>query len=977
MSLAVLAQHMASKGRNGDSMLVHMTPGEVHGLHALALAHGGQLTINPETGLPEANFLKKLLPMIAGFALGPAGFGLMSSLGAAATVGGVTALATGSLQKGLMAGLGAYGGAGLAEGLSALGTQEAASKLAEQGIAAGAQENARDALLARAAEQTAIPTGLDALKAGISQAVRDPSSLVGALGGGKQALQYAAMAAAPIMADQSVPTVTKSPGETGYIRPFVYDAATFGQGPQGLQALAPVPANQISYGPPPGGANGGLVALANGGWTGDIPGIGDPRREEFETYFASQMSAKDFAAQQENPRSVLSGDFQAALAGSAASQGEMRRQGIAPITPGSFTTGTLEAASDYLNNINSQRLAGGHLKTDFDWLPLVKDYMAQTLAGNASGAAAAATRLDTIGINFNDPAIRTVISAIDPTFEAKQYYIYHASDKDRALMREGAYSSDMSPATYAGLPTKNIGDFNAVSQLARMFDASGPGWAGVIDLIRTGKVTVEDAAFGLGLDVDAVKQRVDPSYKPATGKPAGIAADGTGLHADGVTSGVYPDTDPNDPRYNQPRQAETAAPETTGIGALIPGTTPGATPGATPGTTAGTATTPGRVIPGTVMGGGVTTPTTATTPTFMLPPGEQIFRTPVGTITGGTVTGAVDTKEALREYERTAPTGRPPEVTALSVLQGYKGTDKTYGGVEKPYAFPAQAQLGIAGAASRGAETMEDVRKAVGDRYAMTASRFEPIVSGASKSAYDYLVGRGEYPTDQRREVDVGPALPLWRPYVQGAAGAAPTGYVPATGAPAAQFGFKPVTGTTLITGTQRWKNTKTGEIYLAPAGYAPPSNDWVLDTQAFGNPDIDGAGVGDGSGNATGPGGDGFGGGESAKAGGLMRLAMGGYAQGGYNLGSYSDGGRLLRGPGDGVSDSIPATIGAGQPARLADGEFVVPARIVSELGNGSTEAGARKLYAMMDRVQRARRKTTGKNKVAANTKAERFLPA
>jgi hypothetical protein len=69
MSLAVLADHLASKGRNGDTMLVHMTPEEVHGLHALALAHGGQLTINPETGLPEANFLKKMLPMIAGMAL--------------------------------------------------------------------------------------------------------------------------------------------------------------------------------------------------------------------------------------------------------------------------------------------------------------------------------------------------------------------------------------------------------------------------------------------------------------------------------------------------------------------------------------------------------------------------------------------------------------------------------------------------------------------------------------------------------------------------------------------------------------------------------------------------------------------------------------------------------------------------------------------------------------------------------------------
>ena len=102
---------------------------------------------------------------------------------------------------------------------------------------------------------------------------------------------------------------------------------------------------------------------------------------------------------------------------------------------------------------------------------------------------------------------------------------------------------------------------------------------------------------------------------------------------------------------------------------------------------------------------------------------------------------------------------------------------------------------------------------------------------------------------------------------------------------------------------------------------------------------------------------------------------SIGGYSHGGISaLGGYSDGGRLLKGPGDGVSDSIPATIGGKQPARLADGEFVIPARIVSELGNGSTEAGARKLYAMMDRIQKSRRKA--KN-IAANTKADKHLPA
>ena len=99
-------------------------------------------------------------------------------------------------------------------------------------------------------------------------------------------------------------------------------------------------------------------------------------------------------------------------------------------------------------------------------------------------------------------------------------------------------------------------------------------------------------------------------------------------------------------------------------------------------------------------------------------------------------------------------------------------------------------------------------------------------------------------------------------------------------------------------------------------------------------------------------------------------------FAEGGLStLGTYSDGGRLLRGPGDGVSDSIPAEIHGSkiQPARLADGEFVFPARIVSEIGNGSTQAGAKKLYAIMDKIQRDRGRTT-KN-VAADTRADRHF--
>jgi hypothetical protein len=94
-----------------------------------------------------------------------------------------------------------------------------------------------------------------------------------------------------------------------------------------------------------------------------------------------------------------------------------------------------------------------------------------------------------------------------------------------------------------------------------------------------------------------------------------------------------------------------------------------------------------------------------------------------------------------------------------------------------------------------------------------------------------------------------------------------------------------------------------------------------------------------------------------------------------GYNLGGYANGGnpRLLRGPGDGMSDNIPATIANRQPARLADGEFVVPADVVSHLGNGSTEAGAKKLHEMMNSVRKAR---TGNPKQGKKINPSKFMP-
>lgn len=113
-----LAALLASKGRKGDSVLVHMTPGEVEGLQALALATGGSLTTNPDTGLPEANWLKSILPAIAGSAL-KTFFPKMGSATTGLIVGGITGLVDKSFDKGLRSGLSAYSGAKTIEGLGA------------------------------------------------------------------------------------------------------------------------------------------------------------------------------------------------------------------------------------------------------------------------------------------------------------------------------------------------------------------------------------------------------------------------------------------------------------------------------------------------------------------------------------------------------------------------------------------------------------------------------------------------------------------------------------------------------------------------------------------------------------------------------------------------------------------------------------------------------------------------------------------
>jgi len=135
----VQAENVRAQGRGEDTMLVHMTPGEVGGLQALAMQHGGSLSINPNTGMPEAGFLKNLLPTLLGVGLTMAG---VDPATAGMIVGGGTTVATGDLGQGLMAGLGAYGGANLTSGLQAAG---AAAPSTTSGAVGSASANAAQA----------------------------------------------------------------------------------------------------------------------------------------------------------------------------------------------------------------------------------------------------------------------------------------------------------------------------------------------------------------------------------------------------------------------------------------------------------------------------------------------------------------------------------------------------------------------------------------------------------------------------------------------------------------------------------------------------------------------------------------------------------------------------------------------------------------------------------------------------------------
>jgi hypothetical protein len=836
MSLHKFADMVASKGRGDDSLLIHMTPDEVQRLQSFAEANGRSLTINPETGLPEAGMLsdlfKAVAPIALGAFLGPGAFGIaglgMSAGTAGLVTGGLTTLATGSLSRGLMAGLGAYGGAGLAEGLMGAGVgaaqQSAMGSLSADQIAAemANTELTKQGVLNQAAAdatKSAMANTGQAVSSGFNAVTSTPSAM-GAFA--KQNLGNIAAAAAPIMAGAMVPTTTKMPENTNpaYIRQKLYDPYT-----QTYKSLAPIKASEFgnrnfsdAYTNPQTGqmatldqrqptpmASGGIVALASGG-------VSDA--DIFKYFQTPNLSDTQIAA-------------------------DMQKYGVSAADI-ARATGTQNQQADYekrfVNTLVSPTTDASEFQKATSAVGLQDQALATAMqnAGLSGGAQYALTQPAQSDVGFTGGIIDA------------------GTGKPVELYNQIGYTAGALPGDQAGLEGL-YGNINYVT-------------SGLQNLINTGKMSVGDAQNAAIAELTRTKVSMG-DVEAATGKKFGDLF--------------------------KPKPVTKIDDKTTVTGGTGKDVITGTGGTGTGGTGTGTGINTG-VIPGGFYGN-------ATNP-------GDITTNPDGTVT-------VQPNIPYR------PTGGFSGMT--EVRDAY-----TKGGGSLGYTAPVP-------------------------KTAAEHDRMYNTLTDDSLDAYKFLMGKGK----NLAQTNAARSRPLMQPYFTES-----NRYKPKF------LSYGKDGEITSSTTSGKPADVKAADLTKAKtidvvdsSGYDTQTYTAVLQedgTYLAGNGkryDVTGK--------------------ELAAGGGMMGYAMGG---GLGSLGSYSDGGRLLKGPGDGVSDSIPATIGAKQqPARLADGEFVIPARIVSELGNGSTEAGAKKLYAMMDRVQRARGKTTGKNKVAANSRADKYLPA
>lgn len=993
MSLHALANDMASKGRHGDSMLVHMAPNEVAGLHALAQAHGENLTINPETGLPEAFRLDKLLPLFIGAGLTAASGGALTPLMAAGITGAGYTAATGSLEKGLMAGMGAYGGAGLAGGLSAAGTA-AASTAAPVNPLAGMETAALENTAVAPAAQVQIgapmvdsanlsQTGSNLFGSSTPSAYYGPSSGAEAMTVGNPPMPSTAPTPAPTPQSNFLSgmdaAALETKGVSGF-NPANTDAYTNAK--RGLSGLMDNPASREAFMSNVGGV-GGLAKYAGAAllpaMQPDEQSPEKPAEGNVVDYSYDPISGKyrrlrsTPASQYQSTMSAKNGGITSLLSfasgGAAYSQADLDAidAAVAAANDGTKTQAQREAARDeLLSKYSAEALAAAPSLqslgyTADQYSTAQTDLSDPTVAGPSGGPAFTPSggRADSIRAGF-------IANRNNPQELMRLMTEFGVSVDELASVMGGDVKGYQNLFLQAGADPA-FGGMNKYQ--------AAPNDKAYIDYMLT-----QPNPYGQGTMADVYKaQGIDPYNDPRVISQARAendrAVNRTKMYESaGLTAPkeqIAPWQNPNwKANQDAARQAEADRQQRL------------AEQDAKSGVTVGGGTTGGGI------GGGSNLPVTNTvlpafagtnSPTGGIS-GLQVL-TPQGVMggseKGGTVSNVSQIIPAYQQYWQNAPVGSTVDFAGgkLSRISGAQALFTAKNG--STYSMGPSSDLNIIAAQN----------PAIGETWRTEFGMVpQNYMQGESARAYEFLRGNEPYSVNQQ-------VKGIARPYGE-----------MAMGLPGATFGSNAVLNQREIneaTAKQKADPKALGFLGVpAPVyGYGvtnpgtynmetvfDPNTGRYVENNMYEKPadllaDANAVAATPSTTPST-PVNDGGMGGE--KNGGLMHMAQGGLgalAGGGaaaqYDLGGYSDGGRLLRGPGDGVSDSIPATIGNKRPARLADGEFVVPARIVSELGNGSTEAGARKLYAMMDRVQKNRSRSVGKGKVAVNSNSSKFLPA
>ena len=863
MSLHAIADHMASKGRGPDTMLIHMAPSEVRGLQSLAQAHGGSLTINPETGLPEAGFLDKLLPTLIGGALTVASGGALSPLMAGMIVGGVQAVRTGDLGQGLMAGLGAYGGAGLGAGLasageSAIGAQEFASATGPNAIAPGLEGmTSQEFAQQQVADKIANASPWEKLSEGAKAATSSPQAAMDFAKDNAKNLMYSA---SPILAGESVkanlPTTVTQPGQ---VHRFSYD-------PYGQSYTS-----TGNYQVPVKAADGGLMAMNNGGYnpgqlnftqsSGPIASMADGGIAHFDGTDGSLVTAVPGAATTVDPNATPTTveDLYKTYA-----QRGSDPEGLKFWTQQFGDTIDPNEINSFKNSVAEARAQGTEGKLSQD----TANSMVQNMYRNTLNRDA-----ETSGMNYWSDMLQ---HSDDPT-KVYQNFINSA----KANTELGNFN------------TNDIGYTQAVSPYKGYMSAdTGSNADEWVRNVLNREVTDADR------NQQWYKDMANVTTTDETKKAYNDFLNSTGAKTNldfMAASQLSP----------LKKKAMAGLPSITDAGNLPPGVSGGGNTVVNPnGTITTTPNIPGRPEGGFTGMGNVRDVYTAG--------GGSLGYLPYAPKTP-------EEHEALYGYKQ--PSGSKQAYDYLMGTSPYSATPYTATGeIQKPY---SEAVMGVPADVSTKQYLFDPQTKkykvnpdyipvTYSDKGVKTYGLSNrEIISQLPSATSDYEKWMTENSVDQAR---LAKALGISLAEVR------------------KRYPLKKKDTTVAASGSGSVASNGSGE----GEGYTPPPR---------------------------------------IANGGLLALAGGGAAQ--YDLGGYSDGGRLLKGPGNGTSDDIPASIGNKRPARLADGEFVVPARIVSELGNGSTEAGARQLYAMMDRVQKERRKTVGKDKVAFDAKARKHLPA